>query len=433
MATRKHADWAKKLAWVLLLSVVPSVCYADWTDVMRKFKPRISVAEEYTSNVNLTKDNTREDFITTVSPGLTFRATETPEAKAGLDLDYNLGLVFYAHSSEKNYVSHTGTLNTWYTFGDRWTLRLWDYYIHSQDPIEYVVAVSPQPGVIYPGTQRGRFEYDRNIFQPSLTYQFGREDQLELIYRNNYYETQNPVGDDSRGDNVTPRLTYWFDIRHGIVLEYMFQAVQYDLQPDLVGHRGRARYTYRFDPRTSVFADYVYDTLNYDDPGTDFYVNNPSVGITHAFTPTLSSRLQVGYFWRNPESGKTVDGLSVDAGITQRTQRLTLDLTLQGGYSYDFFSSSALGFYQYYRGIASAAYQFGQRVSGSVVGSVEWDDYIEAGRKEWIWRVGPQVSYQVWRWLSLSLGGSFGQRQSNQDFNDYDEWRAFLRLTAAYW
>jgi len=433
MATRKHADWAKKLAWVLLLSAVPSVCYADWTDVMRKFKPRISVLEEYTSNVNLTKENTKEDFITTVSPGLSFVATEKREAKAGLDLDYTLGLVFYTHSSEKNFVKHTSTLNTWYSFGNRWTLRLWNYYLHSEDPIEYVVTSSPQPGIIYSGTQRGRFEYDRNIFQPSLTYQFGREDRLELIYRNNYYETENPTGIDSRGDNVTPRLTYWFNINHGIVLEYIFQNAHYDTQPDLVGHRVRARYNYRFGPQTTVFAEYVHDYANYDSPGVDYYVQNPSVGITHAFTPTLTSRMQVGYFWRNPERGEKADGFTVDAGITQRTQRLTLGLTLQGGYTYDFFGSSSLGFYQYYRGIASVAYQFAQRFSGSFVGSVEWDDYLDANRKEWIWRVGPRVFYQPLRWLTVSLGGSFGQRQSDQDFYDYEEWRAFLRLTATYW
>jgi hypothetical protein len=232
---------------------------------------------------------------------------------------------------------------------------------------------------------------------------------------------------------VTPRLTYWFNINHGIVLEYMFQAVQYDVQPDLVGHRGRARYNYRFGPQTTIFADYVYDRINYESPGVDYYVQTPSVGVTHAFTPTLNSRLQVGYFRRNPERGDTADGFTVDAGVTQRTQRLTLDFALQGGYAYDFFGSSTLGFYQYYRAVASAAYQFAQRLSGSIVGSVGWNDYLDAGRREWVWRVGPQASYQPWRWFTVSLGGSFGQTQSSQNVYDYDEWRAFLRLTAAYW
>lgn len=280
----------------------------------------------------------------------------------------------------------------------------------------------------------GRFTYERNVLEPSLTYQFGREDRFELIYRNNYYETENPTAEDSLGHTGIGRLNYWFNIRNGILLEYAFLTVDYEFQPDLAaGHRGRGRYTYRFNPQTSIFAEYIYDNLNYDSPGIDSYVQNPSVGITHAFTPTLNARLQVGYFWRNPKEGKTTEGVTLDAGITQRTQRLTLDLTFQGGYNYDFYSSETLGFYQYYRGIASIAYQFSQRLTGSVLGSVEWDNYVDSDRKDRVWRVGPTLSYQPWRWLTASLGGSYGQRESDQDINDYEEWRAFFRLTATYW
>jgi hypothetical protein len=433
MWTGKKSEWVKRVVLGLFLAAIPSIAWADWVDVLNKFKPRISVQEDYTSNVDLTRENTREDFITTVSPGLGFRATENPEAKIGLNLDYALGLVSYAHNSNLNYVSHTGTLNTWYTFGHRWTLRLWEYYLRSQDPVEQFVTIQPQPGVYYPGTQRGRFTYERNIVEPSLTYQFGQEDRFELLYRNNYYNTENPTGEDSLGHNVTPRLTYWFNLRHGITLEYAFQTVDYDFQPDLTGHRGRGRYTYRFNPQTSIFAEYIYDTVLYESPGIDTVVQNPGVGITHAFTPTLNARLQVGYFWRNPKEGKTTDGVSLDAGITQRTQRLTLDFAVQGGYNYDFFSSETLGFYRYYRGVASLTYQLAQRFSTSLMGSVERDEYVDSDRKDWVWRAGPTLSYQPWRWLTASLGGSYGRRSSDQDINDYDEWRAFFRLTATYW
>lgn len=433
MWTCKKREWVKRAVLGLFLAAIPSVAFADWVDVLKKFRPRISVQEDYTSNLDLTKENTREDFFTTVSPGLGFRATESPQAKFGLDLDYALGVVFYAHHSELNYVSHTGALNTWYTFGNRWTLRVWDNYTRSQDPVEQYITIQPQPGVYYPGTQRERFTYERNIVEPSLTYQFGREDRFELLYRNNYYNTANPTGEDSLGHNVTPRLTYWFNIRHGIILEYAFQTVDYDFQPDLTGHRGRGRYTYRFNPQTSIFAEYIYDTIIYDSPGIDFYVQNPSVGITHAFTPTLTSRLQVGYFWRTPKEGEAIEGFTVDAGITQRTPRLTLDFAVQGGYNYDFFSSETLGFYRYYRGVASLTYLLTQRFSASLLGSVEKDEYIDIERKDWVWRAGPTLSYQPWRWLTAALGGSYGQRTSDQDINDYEEWRAFFRLTATYW
>jgi hypothetical protein len=421
------------MAASVLMSLLPLAAWADWVDALAKFKPRISLLEEYTSNVFLTKTNPQEDFLTTISPGLAFMATENREAPMGLDLDYELGLVFYAHNSERNYVSHAGRLNTWYTFGNRWTLRLWDNYYRSQEPVETVVAVQTSPGVYYPGTQRNRFTYDRNVLAPSLTYQFGREDLFELTYRNDYYNTTDPAGDDSLGNSVTPRLTYWFDARNGIILEYVFLTVDYQLTPDVKsGQRGRARYTYRFNPATSVFAEYIYDTLNYDSPGVDYFVNSPSVGITHAFTPALNGRFQVGYFWRNPESGDTVKGPTLDVGITQRSPRLTLDLTVQGGYGFDFFGSEGLGFTKYYRGIASATYRFTERLSSSLTATSEWDEFPDEGnRKDWFGRAAANLNYQVWRWFAVSLGGSWGKRDSNVDVNDYEEWRAFLRLTAS--
>jgi hypothetical protein len=272
--------------------------------------------------------------------------------------------------------------------------------------------------------------------EPSLTYQFGREDLLELIYRNYYYNTYNPDGSDSLGHLALPRLTYWFNVNHGVTLEYIFQTVDYERAPDLKsGHRGRGRYIYRFDPQTSIFGEYIYDTLDYDPPGVDFYVNNPSVGITHAFTPTLTSSLQVGYFWRTPEFGEIIKGPTVDARITQTTPRLTLGLTVQGGYAYDFFGGEGLGFTKYYRGIALVSYKWAERLSSSLTYTLEWDEYPEEGdRKDWFSRVeAGLLSYQPWRWFTVALGGSYGWRDSNQDVNDYEEWRAFLRLTASYW
>ncbi len=186
---------------------------------------------------------------------------------------------------------------------------------------------------------------------------------------------------------------------------------------------------------TSIFGQYIYDNLDYDSPGNDYYVNNPSVGIAHSFTPTLTSRLQVGYFWRNPVSGKSVDGPTFDAGISQRTPRLTLDLTAQGGYSYDFFSADPLGFTKYYRGIVYVSYRWAERLSSSLTGTLEWDEFPDqAGREDLFSRVEAGLfTYQPWRWFTVSLSGSYGRRDSNLDGFDYDEWRAFLRLTASYW
>ncbi len=424
---------------MLFLFFAPVLALADYwqdmQDVLRKFRPRITVQEEYTDNFFLTHDNTKGDFITTILPGVNFNLTENKETKYGLELDYSPGFVFYADHSDLNYISHEGKLNTWYSFSPGLTLRVTDYYIRSENPLEqYVVnPVQIQPGIYYLGVQRQRSIYTRNVFEPSLTYQFGREDRVELFFQDTAYTDQSPTVENSHGDNINPRLTYWFDIHNGIIFEYRYQMIDFQRSPDFKEHYFRGRYTYRFTPRTSIFAEHSYDTLDFKSPGVDYYTNNPSIGITHAFSPTLTGRAQAGYFWRKLKSGGTNDGLSFDAGITQRTVRTTYDLAAQGGYLYDYMTPQNLGFTKFYRVIGTVTHELGPRTNVGLVGTVGYYTYSDQNRNDWIWRAEGFAAYRFLRWLTGELRFYHTEDDSSVSTQGYKENRATVRLTATYW
>ena len=61
--------------------------------------PRISVGEEYTDNHFLTKDNKTEEYITTISPGLTAKMLGKTN---GAEISYNPTYVSYDKYSENN-------------------------------------------------------------------------------------------------------------------------------------------------------------------------------------------------------------------------------------------------------------------------------------------------------------------------------------------
>ena len=255
-------------------------------------------------------------------------------------MNYIFGYNYYANNTYDDYASHEGRLDTWYTFDRRLTLRLREYLINSEEPRELQYAQGAPPGSYLPATQAGRSEYLRNVLEPSLEYRFGREDLLTLYYRNNYYDNKNELSsEDSRENYLSPRIDYWFDIRNGMTLEYGYTKGEFDRSPDFDGHMGRARYTYRFDPLTSAFLDYVYLHRDFEDPGTDYDVQNPSIGIAHAFSPTTSGDLQIGWFWYNPKGGDSQNGPSIIANLNTRTQFTTYAISLRGGFREDFFSS----------------------------------------------------------------------------------------------
>ena len=451
--TLRHALCAMRFAFycstaalfsfcALLFSVfsIPGVSQADFSDFLSMFHPYLTVQEEYNDNIYLTRDNKKDDFITTISPGIRFSTSPArvttpgqiltaPQQPAGLDLDYRLGLVYYAREKENDYVSHEGNLNAWYTFERKLTLRLRDYFIRSEEPREreYIEGALPEQYIL--GTQRQRYIYWRNVLEPSLEYRFGPDDRFSVTYRNNYYETKDPAAEDSRENYISPRVTYWFTIRHGILLEYGFTHGDFELSPDFVGHNIRGRYTYRFNPRTSIFGEYVYVRRDFDSPGIDYEVNNPSIGLEHAFSPTFSGRVQVGYFWQKPERGSSTEGAFFDVAGTYREQKTTFSLSLQGGYREDFFTAENLGFTKYYRAIATLTHNLDPRFLLGASGAIERAEYL-TDRKDWLYSIRGFANYQILRWLSLSFEATHRANDSNIDIEEYSENRILLRLSA---
>jgi hypothetical protein len=417
-----------------------SIAHADVYDVLSHFHPFLVFQEDYSDNINLTSANRLEDWITTIYPGLRFSTSraevttpgliqQAPIESSGVDLQYRFGLVSYAKHEENNYISHEGTLNTWYTFDRRFTLRLRDYLIRSEEPLERDYAAGALQNQYLLGIQRQRSVYTRNVLEPSIGYQFGKENRFDLYYRNNIYDNESPNIEDSKENYINPRLTYWLDIHNGVTLEYGFTRGDFERSPDLVGHMARARYTYRFNPHTSFFGDYIYLKRDFESPGIDYDVHNPSIGIEHAFSPTLNGRVQVGYFRQNPEIGSSTNGITCDVNLTGRAEKTTYVLSFQGGYTEVFFTAQNLGFTQYYRSIGTISHRLMERMTVGLSGLIERDEYTSSGQKDWIWMIGGNASYQILRWLMISLQVYHREDDSNVDTASYYETRGIFRLS----
>jgi hypothetical protein len=237
-------------------------------DILSRFQFYGIVQETYDSNVNLTPRDKLDDFITNVSLGVRFSTlprsektsefqlpSTTEEAKYGIDLDLLPGYVFYAKHTSDNYLSLFGKLDTWYTWDKKLTFRVRDYAIRSQEPLEQNLSAGALPGQVLLGNQVGRPIYFRNVAQPSLEYRFGREDLISINYLNNVYRNQaDLIYENSTENYVNPKITYWFNIRHGVSLEYALDLGNFQRSPDMTGNMGRGRYTYRFNPNTLIFG-----------------------------------------------------------------------------------------------------------------------------------------------------------------------------------
>ena len=433
----------------LLLLISPAIIHAESRDILSHFQAYMTVQEEYNSNIDLVPKNKRDDWITTVSPGLRFstapkspvtgefRLTPTAEEKYGMDLDFNAGFSFYAKEHEDNYTTLHGTLNAWYASTQKLNFRLRDYLIRSDEVRETDYSYTASEGQYLPARTRKRAPYVRNVFEPSVQYQFGKEDALAINYRNNIYEIQSRTSQDSVEHFINPRITYWFDIRNGVSFEYGLTLGDFQLSPDLVGHMATGRYTYRFNPRTTIFGDYTQLWRDFDPPSVDYVVYRPTLGIQHAFRATLNGAAQLGYFWQDPDRGSTTGGIFYNVSFTQQAEKTTYTLSIQGGYQEDYFTSENLGFIKSHRAIGRITHQPFKKMRLGLFSSYEWMKYpgmeIDGQKqKDQIWAVGGNASYQLWRWVTLSLEASHRENHSNLEFADYSEYRGILRVTGTF-
>jgi hypothetical protein len=440
----------KRLVLGLCLIFLPTGVQAWSEDILSHFQPYITLEEEYNSNIDLTPNRLKkDDFITTISPGLRFftsprspvtgefRREPVAEKRYGMDLDIRAGFVFYGKEEDYNYISLNGTLNAWYAFTRNFTVRVRDYLIRSDEIRESDYSTTTIQGQTLFARTRLREPYYRNVFEPSVEYRFGRENVMALNYRNTLYEIKSRTSEDSMENSINPRLTYWFNVRNGMFLEYGLTFADFERLPDWVGHTALGRYTYRLNPRTSLFGEYTQSWRNFDSPSIDYVVYRPSLGVEHAFSPTLSGRGQIGYFWQNPKRGSTIDGFFYDILFTERAQRTTYTLSFQGGYTEDYFTAENLGFIKTHRATGRVNHQLLQRMTVGLFGSYEWAKYpgivvAERKPKDQIWAIGGNASYQVLKWLNLSLDLSHRENRSNISDRNYSEYRGMLRATATY-
>jgi hypothetical protein len=457
---------------ILFFILTPVLVHAWSEDLLSHIQAYIDIQEEYNSNIDLTPNSIkRDDYITTVSPGLRistspkspvtgqfrqapitpkspitgqFRQAPTGEENYGLDLDLRAGFNFFAKNHDENYTNLRGELNTWYAMTQKLNFRARDYMIRSNDVREQDFSADAIPGQFLVSRTGTRTPWFRNVFEPSVQYEFGRidafaVDSIALYYRNNVYKIQGRVGEDSMENFVNPVLNYWFDVRNGVSFQYGLDLGNFQQSPDLIGHMATGDYIYRFNPNTSIFGEYHQVWRNFDRPSIDYIIYRPSLGIQHAFSPTMRAKGQFGYFWQIPERGSTVSGFFYDVMLTQQfAERVTYTLSSQGGYNEDFYTSQNLGFSQYYRALGRIDYRLLERMSVGLFGSFEWDNHPRStlgssrDQKDKIWAVGGNASYQILRWLTFFLDLSHRENHSNISNGDYSEYRALLRATATY-
>ncbi len=430
---------SRVISFIVTLTLLQTASLAFGADILNQIHPYISLKGEYNDNLYLSKVNQKKDFITTITPGVRFN---NMDAKSGVILDASGGGVFYKDHSNLNYISGNVSLDAKYMTSSRVNFYLKNAYIRSDSPREREYFTEPGDNKKYLATETSRGVYWRNVVSPTVEYQFGPESRVGVTYRNNVYQTAAVGGENSIENYVSPFLTYWMNRQNGISLAYAFTNGHFERQPDFNSHKISGAYMLRFTPKATASLNGAYTKQEYVINTMNYAIYESSVGLSYAFSKTLTASAEVGYYWLDTEIGLTKDGMTFKADIKQQDGRTTFILSAQGGYTQDLFTSQNLGFRKYYRATGSITHYLDRRFSIGCLGSAERTESdpqplnpYDSGHRDTIFGAGANAAYQPFKWLRVALEYTYNQKNTNYRYEateEYIENKGMLTLTATY-
>ncbi|MRR07227.1 MAG: TIGR03016 family PEP-CTERM system-associated outer membrane protein [Deltaproteobacteria bacterium] len=198
---------------LVLGGMLASCCVVTAAHAELKLTPSLIVREEYNDNIDLTNDNRRDDFITTILPS--FNAMVDME-RLKLSADFGLYFRLFAKHSDENETSQRAYLDTTYNpIRDILFLKVSDAY--SRVAIDERRQVGAGNDLVN--------TTDSNILtvNPYLVYPITSSISVTAgyTYKNTWYD--DPEGEDAQDHTLTGRLTKSFGERLSIYGEYAYR------------------------------------------------------------------------------------------------------------------------------------------------------------------------------------------------------------------
>lgn len=189
------------------------------------FTPRLTVTEVYTDNVFFTADRRSTDWITKISPGLSYVSSGP---KGQLSADYSFESRIYANNTNENtaFSRHNGEVFGLWTVSNRTTLTLFDRFESFQDPTEQNV-----PGLL---STFGRTSI--NLVALGVKHQLTPSIDLLGSYANFFFSVDRPGAIDSATHEGEAGVRVRESQRRRTTAKYRFRFFDFGRGRDLRSH-----------------------------------------------------------------------------------------------------------------------------------------------------------------------------------------------------
>jgi len=427
--------------------------------------PRISVGEQYTDNVALAPSNPKPDYISTVSPEITYYLTGPTK---GLELSYDPSFIYYADAvggGQGQFGNRqSASLNAWDQLEKHSRLTVTDTFIRTDDPVPFIQPVFTQTNQPTPPIdttiRTSRAAYETNFVNTAFRQDFGRNDSFTFNYTNTILTNEDPTIQNNMTHSPSVDLAYWFNSQYGIDLKAAYTRGDFSVQqgtpdPSINETVFSSRFLRKISPDFNIFLQCTDTNMDFEGASatqvingnsatlgfTDYHVYDVSAGGDYHLSPTVFLTASGGYYFFDVDEGKPKSGYEAHADMAKQFKWGSVRLTGDVGYGESFFGAQDLGFTQYYGSTLAGTYSFSQRLTGLASGSYRNSDYLQVspGNTQTTTTLLAGLTYQLRPSTSVAVHFTHSIADSNVETNgiagstsgtgSYNENRASLILT----
>lgn len=373
------------------------------------FHPFLTVEERWTDNLFITESNEKDDFITTITPGLWVAVPANREkllsidtrttSPGGLQLSrvkpkaarryqayalYSPEVVLYGNNSEHDHFNHKAEAMYQYNLNNGLSFDLIDLFKDKED-------------ISGDGLTDTLYRYQSNLLDFITTYDPSEKLTLRFDYSNYYLDYKEDV------NRYRDRMDNSFNL-------YAF---------------------YKFWPKTSLFVQYAHALIDFDqDDLLDSSENRYYAGVNWAMTAKTRGRLKLGYINKDFDNGGLTDqdGFSFEL---QAQHNLSAKRSIQVNAFRKFNESDTSGATSFYAtGVDIGIVQrFNEKWTGTLNASLERDEYNGIDREDNYLTIGPVLRYKPREWMFFDFAYYWTTNDSNIQFNDYTSHTLILRAS----
>lgn len=377
-----------------------------------RFHPFVIAETVYTDNVFATSTAKKDDFITTLTPGiwLAFPANRerllnidtTTTSPGGLQLSrikpeatrryqtyflYSPSFVLYADHSNHDHINHRAE-------------ALFQYNLNSGISFDLIDIFNDKEEIAGNGITDTLYRHQDNLLDFITSYDSpSGKFKLQFTYSNYNIEYDDTIESfRDRNDNTFTLSGF-----------------------------------YKFWSKTSLFLEYDYSDINFDSGSIfDSIENRYYGGVTWDVTARTRGTLKLGYTDKDFDNATVTDqdGFSVEV---QTQMNLNPKRALQVNGYRKFHESDFGGASSFMStGINIAFLQrFTEKWSGTLDIFYEQNEYNGVDRDDDLYGFGPAIRFEAKKWLIFDMGYYYYNNDSNISTYEYETHQIFLRATVS--